>query len=215
VTKSETRTLAGLVINQLNAGCSSQLPLPSRKAQFQTLSSHRNGRLRDRVEYLSGALVMMTTASSNQTSHPACSLPRPPMRFFGAADQLSLYFLATWRKGGVQRSGVFRELIGDACHERGPRIRFELQNGHLTGTRNLRRDRASSTWSKIRPPAGFDRCSATSRDRAAHRDPSWRSIPLYNSPLLHRVPVTTHGPLAPTVMFMRKFRLVSAIQRHC
>src|SRR5260370_26269336 len=71
VTKSEARTQTGLVINHLNARCLSQLPLLSRKAQLQTLSSHRNGGLLDRVEYLSGALVMMTTASSNQTSLPA------------------------------------------------------------------------------------------------------------------------------------------------
>src|SRR6267378_3341131 len=49
-------------------------------------SSHRNGGLPDRVEYLSGALVMMTTASSNQTTLQR-SLPRRPMRFFGAADR--------------------------------------------------------------------------------------------------------------------------------
>src|SRR6476620_11402125 len=54
-------------------GCLPQLPLPSHKPQLQTLASHRNGELLDRVEYLSGALVMMTTASSNQTSLPACT----------------------------------------------------------------------------------------------------------------------------------------------
>ena len=63
----------------------------------------------------------------------------------------------------VRRSG---ELIGDVCRGTGPRIRFELQNARLTGNRNLRTARCSSNCSKIRPPAGFDRCSATSRDRA-------------------------------------------------
>ena len=92
------------------------------------------------------------------------------MRFFGAADQHSLYFLANWRKGGVQRSGVFGELIGDACHGRGRGIQFELKNGRLTGNRNLPGARCRSTWSKIRSPAGFDRCSAASRDRAARHN---------------------------------------------
>src|SRR6202158_5033135 len=113
------------------------------------------------------------------------------MRFFGAADRHSLYFFATWRKGGVQRSGAFGELIGDGCRGTGPRIRFELQNGRLTGTRNLPRARCSSTWSKIPPPTGFDRCSAATRDRAAHHYPSCLSVPLRNSPLLHRRLVTT------------------------
>jgi hypothetical protein len=94
------------------------------------------------------------------------------MRFFGAADQHSLYFLANWRKGGVQRSGVFGELIGDACHGRGRGIQFELKNGRLTGNRNLPGARCRSTWSKIRSPAGFDRCSAASRGRAARIIPS-------------------------------------------
>jgi len=49
------------------------------------------------------------------------------MRSFGAADQHSLYFLATWCKGGVQGSGAFDEFIRDACHRRGPSIWFELQ----------------------------------------------------------------------------------------
>jgi hypothetical protein len=46
-----------------------------------------------------------------------------------------------------QRSGVFGELIPDACHRRG--IQLELQNGRLTGNRNLRRARCRTTWSKI------------------------------------------------------------------
>jgi hypothetical protein len=93
------------------------------------------------------------------------------MRFFGAADRRSLYFLATWRKGGVQRAGAFREFIGDACHGRAPRIRFGTPKWPLAGTRNFQRACCYSTWSKIRSPTGFDRCSAASGDRAVRRYP--------------------------------------------
>ena len=49
------------------------------------------------------------------------------MRFFGAADRRSLHFLATWRKGGVQRSSEERSSVLCVAEE-APRIRFELQN---------------------------------------------------------------------------------------
>jgi hypothetical protein len=62
---------------------------------------------------------MMTTASSNQTSLPSVHFPDVPCGSL-TPDQHSLYFLATWRKGGVQRSGTFGEFIRDACHRRDP-----------------------------------------------------------------------------------------------
>ena len=141
---------------------------------------------------------MMTTASSNQTSLPSVHFPDVPCGSLTPTDQHSLYVLATWRKGGVQRSGTFGEFIRDACHRRDP-SGLNSKMAALTGTRNLRSARCGST--KIRPPAGFDGCSAASRDRAARYYPSCLSIPLRNSPLPHRLPVTTQGPLAPTEMF--------------
>jgi hypothetical protein len=63
---------------------------------------------------------MMTTASSNQTSLPSVHFPDVPCGSLTPTDQHSLYFLATWRKGGVQRSGTFGEFIPDACHRRDP-----------------------------------------------------------------------------------------------
>ena len=137
------------------------MPLPSRKAQLQTLSSQRNDRLLDRVEYLSGALVMMTTASSNQTSLAAFT---SLTRFFGAADRHSLYFLATWRKGGVQRSGTLGELIGDACRGTGPgsglnsKMLASQERATCKGLAALQLGRRS------------DSCSAASEDLAT--DPS-------------------------------------------
>jgi hypothetical protein len=64
------------------------------------------------------------------------------MRFFGAADQRSLHFLATWCNES-KGPEPFREFIGDAHHGRAPRIRRELQNGRLAGTRILLRVRDS------------------------------------------------------------------------
>jgi hypothetical protein len=126
VTKSEARTLTSLVINHLNAGCLSQLPLPSRKAQLQTLSSHRNGGLLDRVEYLSRVLVMMTTASSNQTSLPAfTSLTSHAVLWRRRSAQPILLGYVVQRRS--PRFGAFDEFIRDACHRRGPSIWFELQ----------------------------------------------------------------------------------------
>ena len=61
------------------------------------------------------------------------------MRFFAPPIGLSLHVLATWRKGGVQRSEAFGVFIDDACHGRGPRIRFELENGRLAETRSSQR----------------------------------------------------------------------------
>jgi hypothetical protein len=52
VKRFETRSLTGAAIKHLNAGCLSQLPFSSRKAQRQNPSSHPDGRLY-RVEYLS------------------------------------------------------------------------------------------------------------------------------------------------------------------
>jgi hypothetical protein len=147
VTKSETRTPTGLVINHLKCGVLVAITV----AIMQNAASNPfqpPKRSAPRIESNTGAIVMMTTASSNQTSHPAFT-SQTSMRFFGAADQHSLYFLANWRKGGVQRSGIFGELIPDACDRRGPSIQFELQNGRLTGDRKLRRARCRSTWSKI------------------------------------------------------------------
>jgi len=92
----------------------------------------------------------------------------------------SLHFLATRRKGGVQRSEAFGVFIDDACHGRGPRIRFELENGRLAETRSSQRAGRNSIWSKIRP-AGSCVCSATSRVRPGA---PLAQLPLCNSPLL-------------------------------
>src|SRR5882757_4628304 len=105
---------------------------------------------------------MRIAAPSNRTSHPAftsqtCGSLAPPIG-------CSLHFLATWRKGGVQRSEALGLFIDDAC-QRGPRIRFELENGRLAETRSTQSDGHNSIWSKIRP-AGSYVCSATSRVRA-------------------------------------------------
>jgi type IV secretion system protein TrbI len=50
---------------------------------------------------------------------------------------------------GVQRSKAFGEFIGDACHGRGS----QGWNSKMVASHEL----ATCTWSKIRPPAGFDR----------------------------------------------------------
>ena len=111
--------------------------------------------------------VMRTAAPSNQTTQPAftsqtCGLWR---RLIGVA-------YTSWLLGVKEESEApepLEEFIGDAVLRKGPRIRFELQNGCLAGTHSLQRSGCNSTWSKIRPPAGFDRCSAASRDRAARQ----------------------------------------------
>jgi hypothetical protein len=70
VTKSETRTQAGLVINHLKGGVLVAITV----AIMQNAASNPfqpPKRRAPRIESNTGAIVMMTTASSNQTSHPA------------------------------------------------------------------------------------------------------------------------------------------------
>jgi hypothetical protein len=174
-------------------GACRNLPLPSRKAQLQTLSSHRNGGLLDRGECLSGALVMTTTASSNQTSFPAFT-SLASQRFFGAQPILLGHV-------GQRRSPEVRNLwrvYPWRVSLKRP-IRFELQNARLTGTRNLRSTRCGPTT--IRPPAGFDRVQRSIRGSSG----ALLSQLPFNS--VAKQPATTpavwndQGPLAPTEMF--------------
>jgi hypothetical protein len=122
------------------------------------------------------------------------------MRFFGAADQHSLYFLATWCKGGVQGS----ELLTSSTVMR---VTEEDQASGLNSKMVAGPELATCgvlSAAQIRPPA---RCAAQHPgiERRAIM-PAAFSIPLRNSPLAHRLPATTHGPLAPTAT--RKSRAV-------
>src|SRR5712691_7489591 len=102
VTKFETRALTGLVINHRNAGCLSQLPSSSRKAQLQTAKGTRTA----------GALIEQNTCHACHEDSCAIrpnipsSVRFPDVLCGSLAPPIgrSLHFLATWRKGGVQRS---------------------------------------------------------------------------------------------------------------
>ena len=100
----------------------------------------------------------------------------------------------SWLLGVKEESEApepLEEFIGDAVLRKGPRIRFELQNGCLAGTHSLQRSGCNSTWSNIRPPAGFDRCSAASRDRAARHYPSYPQFPCETARYYRRLLVMT------------------------
>jgi hypothetical protein len=85
------------------------------------------------------------------------------MRFFGAADQRSLYFLANWRKGGVHRSGVFGEFILMRVTE-GAQA-FSL-NFKMVASPGIVLAEGSLPLNLVE-----DRCSAASRDRAVRHNP--------------------------------------------
>ena len=93
----------------------------------------------DQVRNLSRTFAMMTARAIPPNNPSSAHFPDVSAVLY-AADRRSLYFLATWRKGGVPRFGAFGGIIGNAGHGRGP----------------------------CGPPAGFGRCSATSTDRAVH-----------------------------------------------
>ena len=101
------------------------------------------------------------------------------MRFFSAADRAQPTLLGYLRKGGVQRSEAFGVLIDDACHGRGPRMRFELENGRLAETRSSQRAVPNSIWSKIRPAGSY-----VQRNIQRSSGAPLTQLPLCNSPLL-------------------------------
>jgi hypothetical protein len=82
-------------------------------------------------------------------------------------------------------SRAFGEFIGDACHGRTARIRFEPQSTASQEPATCRDIAAIPAWSKIRPPAGSDMCGAASGDRAARYYPKLR----FNS--IAKQPATT------------------------
>ena len=77
-------------------------------------------------QVLADALVMMTTASSDTTIHPAFTSRTSQALLFEAAFRHSLYVLRKRRKGGVKTLGRFGETPDGAeskrvrCSKRGP-----------------------------------------------------------------------------------------------
>jgi hypothetical protein len=83
VTKFETRTLTGLVINHRNAGRLSQLPSSSRKAQLQTAKGTRTAPLSSRIP----CHTCHEDGCAIQPNIPSSVHFPDVLRFFSAADQ--------------------------------------------------------------------------------------------------------------------------------
>jgi hypothetical protein len=101
----ETRTLTGLVINHLSAGCllavavsvtlsATSKPFPGTRTAAACIEPNTCHACRK-----DGSAIQ----SNNP---PSVSLPRRHTRFFSPADGRSLYFLANGRKGEVRWTGA-------------------------------------------------------------------------------------------------------------
>jgi len=122
-------------------------------------------------------LVMRTAAPSDRTSHPAftsqtsCGSLAPPIG-------RSLHVLATWRKGGVQRSETFGVFIDDACHG----AQGSGLNAKMPPRGNSQLAKRWSQLHSVEDPAGWILC--VQRNIQKSSGAALTQLPLCNSPLL-------------------------------
>ena len=104
------------------------------------------------------------------------------MRFFGAADRVA--YTSCVRGAKEEAKGIEPLDCSSGCaslkRPQGSGLNSKLATAHELATCGAR---CNSTWLKIRSPAGFDRCNATSRDQAPRHFPKRPSMPSRNSPL--------------------------------
>jgi hypothetical protein len=181
VTKFETRTLTGLVINHRNAGCLSQLPSSSCKAQLQTAKGTRTA----------GAFIEWNTCHTCHEDGCAIQPNIPSSVHFpdvlcGSLAPLigrSLHFLATWRKGGKVRSLWSMTRVTEGAQGSG-------LNSKMAASRKLAVRKGLVELHLVEDPAGRILCVQRSIQSSTGAPLTW--FPLCSSPLLPPAAACNH-----------------------
>jgi hypothetical protein len=135
--------------------------------------------------------VMRTAAPSNQTTQPAFTSQTCHAVLWRRRSAVAY---TSWLLGVKEESegpAPLESSSATRCHARAQGSDLNSKMAASQELTALQRSGCNSTWPKIRPPVGCDRCSAASRDRAARHYPSYPQLPCETARYYRRLPVMT------------------------